>query len=364
MRIAVFHQFLDNIGGAELVTLVLARELNADIYTTNVDWDKIHNMGFSNIKIYSLGKIPKNPPYRHQIVYWKFRFLNLREKYDFYIVSGDWAISGLVNNKPNLWYIHSPLNEIYQFKDFIKNQLPYWQKPIYELWVRYIREKNKKYIKHAKKLICNSYNTKNRIKRYFNREAIVINPPIETLKYKDNKSEDYWLSVNRLAIHKRIDIQLLAFSKLPNENLVIVGSYEKGAKHFEGNFKYLKKLMKKNIQIKSWVSQDELIELYSRCKGFITTAQDEDFGMTPLEAMASGKPVIACNEGGYKETIINGETGMLIDNINPDKLANAVRKMSIELKKNPNKYKEACIKRAKEFDTSIFVKKIKGEIGI
>ena len=73
------------------------------------------------------------------------------------------------------------------------------------------------------------------------------------------------------------------------------------------------------------------------------------------EAMASGKPVIAPNEGGYKETIINNKTGKLINGINPDKLVEAIK----EINKNPSKYKKACQKQAKKFDTKVFIKKIK-----
>ena len=118
MKIAIFHNFMDNIGGAEIVTLTLARELKATIYTTNVDIEKIKKMGFDNIKIKSIGRIPINAPLRHQMAFWKFRKLNLKNRYDFYIISGDWAMSAAVNNKPNLWYVHSPLNELWEFKAF------------------------------------------------------------------------------------------------------------------------------------------------------------------------------------------------------------------------------------------------------
>ena len=78
--------------------------------------------------------------------------------------------------------------------------------------------------------------------------------------------------------------------------------------------------------------------------------------------MASGKPVIAANEGGYKETVINDKTGILIDNINEDKLIAAIKKINRELKKSPDKYKEACLKQAEKFDTKIFIKKIREEV--
>ena len=108
----------------------------------------------------------------------------------------------------------------------------------------------------------------------------------------------------------------------------------------------------------SWVDHSKLLDLYAGCKGFITTAREEDFGLAPVEAMASGKPVIAPNEGGYKETVIDGATGMLIDDISVEKLIAAV----VEIGKAPEAFKEACLNQAKNFDTKIFIDKIKSEI--
>ena len=80
MKIAIFHNFMDNIGGAEYVDLILARELKADIYTTNINKEKIRKMGFSTDNIFSIGKIPINAPFRQEMAYWKFRRLNLGKK--------------------------------------------------------------------------------------------------------------------------------------------------------------------------------------------------------------------------------------------------------------------------------------------
>lgn len=362
-KIAIFHNFMDNIGGAEIVTLTLARELKADIYTTNTNLDKIKKAGFSNLNIISIGKIPINAPLRLQLALSKFRKLDLKNKYNFYIISGDWAISGAVNNKPNLEYFHGPINELWAYRDYVRENIAeFWQRPIFDIWVLYNRHLYKKYFKHVQKKVCNAENTKKRIKKYLKEDAVVINPPIETKKYKYKKTGNFWLSVNRLLPHKRIEMQMKAFSKLPNEKLIIIGSYEKGSRHFEKYKSHLEKLRLKNTEMKNWVDDKEKIELYANCKGLIATAKDEDFGMSPIEAMASGKLVIASNEGGYKESIINNKTGILIDNINPDKLANTIKKISKELKKNPKKYKSACLKQAKKFDTKIFIKKIKEQI--
>ncbi len=358
MKIAIFHNYMDNIGGAEKVGLTLARELKADVITTNINRKAIENMGFSDIKIKSIGKIPINAPFKQQFALYKFRKLDLKGKYDFFIIDGDWAMSGVVKNKPNLWYVHSPIREIWDLYEYTrKNLVTPWKRPLFDLWVKYNRYLNRKYVKHANKIVCNSINTQKRVKKYLKRNAVVINPPIETSKFHYKKTGDYWLSVNRLITHKRIDMQVKAFAKIPKEKLIIIGSYEK-SKHFIVYSNYIKKIIPSNVKILSWIGEDELIELYANCKGFITTSKEEDFGMTPVEAMASGKPAIAPNEGGYMETIVNGITGKLIDNVNVEKLVKAIQ----EVGKNPEKYKKACLKQAKKFDTKIFIRKIKEQI--
>jgi len=124
-KIAVFHQFLDNIGGAEIVTLILAREFNAEIYTTNIDKDKIKKAGFEDVipRIKSIGKVPVKAPFKHQFSLFRFSRLKLKDKYDYYIISGDWAVSGAKHNKPNLWYVHSPCRELWDLKKFVRDSL-------------------------------------------------------------------------------------------------------------------------------------------------------------------------------------------------------------------------------------------------
>ncbi|MBN1175313.1 glycosyltransferase [Candidatus Woesearchaeota archaeon] len=357
MRIAITHNFLDNIGGAEKVALTLARELKGDLYSTNVNQEMIRKMGYEE-KVHSIGKVPRNAPFRQQLTLLRFRYVKFKQKYNCFIFGGDWSMSCGVKNKPNIWYAHSPIRGIWDLYEHTRNKiLPWYQRPFFDVWVKYNRYLNKKYVKEVNILVCNSENVKKRIKKYLGRDARVIHPPIDTNKYEYKKNGDYWLAVNRLISHKRVELQLEAFSRLPNEKLIIVGSYEK-AKQFTKYKNKIEKMLPKNVTIINHADDLKVKELYANCKGFITTSEEEDFGMTPIEAMASGKPVIAPAEGGYLETIIDKKTGRLIKNINVEKIVKAI----IEINKNPQKYKLECQKQAKKFDTKVFVKKIKEEI--
>ena len=365
MRIAIFHNFMDNIGGAEIVDLILARELGADIYTTNINEEYIIKMGFEDVipRIHSIGKVPLTAPWRQEKAYWLFRRLYLnrnQKKYDFFIIAGDWAMSGAVHNKPNLWYVYSPTREICDLHKFTRDNLvSFKSRCFFDIWVKYRRKIFLYDSKYINKTVATSKNVQGRLKKYFKLKSKIIYPPVQTSKFKYISNGNYWLSVNRLIDHKRIELQINAFKELQREKLIIVGCYEK-VEHFD---RYIKKIIKNkpdNVGILHWISNEELIKLYSNCKGFITTSLDEDFGLTPIEAMASGKPVIAPNEGGYKETIIYGKTGILIDDINPNKIVNAIKIIS----KNPEKYKKECEKQAKKFDTKVFIKRINEEIRI
>ena len=361
-RIAIFHNFLDNIGGAEIVALTLARELHADLYTTNIHRKNIAKMGFTDVlpRIHSIGSVPTKAPWKQQAAFYRFRRLNLKGEYDFFIIAGDWAMSAAVNNKPNMWYVHSPLNQLWAFKQYVQKELiPLWKVPFFEVWVHINRLLSRRYAHHVQTWVCNSQNTRKRILKYYHKDAIVIHPPIYTKNYFSHSTKNYWLSVNRILHTKRIDMQMKAFAQLPQERLIIVGSYEKGVQPFEEYKNYIKSIKPKNVIIQSWVNAAQLKKRYAECKGFITTARDEDFGMAPVEAMASGKPVIAADEGGYKETIIHGETGVLIPNITPKKLAQCVNELSQQLKKHPHRYEHACRQRATSFDTKRFIQHIK-----
>jgi glycosyltransferase involved in cell wall biosynthesis len=181
----------------------------------------------------------------------------------------------------------------------------------------------------------------------------VIYPSVDTSAFKFKEYGDFWLSVNRLYPEKRIELQIEAFREMPDQKLIIVGGYAEGD-HASAYAARLINSIPENVTLMGSVAEEKLLELYASCKGHITTAFDEDFGMTPIEAMASGKPTVAVKEGGYLETVLDGVTGLLVE---PEvsSIVNAVR----EISSNPEKYKAACFQRAKEFDVSIMLEKMR-----
>jgi len=363
MKIAIFQNFLDTIGGAEVVGLTLARELKADIYTTNIDREKIRQMGFDDVTIYSIGRVPVNAPFRQQMVSWRFRRLNLKGKYNFFIINGDWAVSGAVKNKPNLWYVNATIRELYDMYSYVReNVLGPIKRPVFDVWVGYNRYLNKKHIAYIDSIASNSTFTQERVKKYLHRESELIYPPTQTQKFHYEKSGDYWLSVNRIIGYKRVDMQMKAFALLPDEKLIILGPYEKSRTSL-AYVELVKRLKPENVEIIEGANSfEELVHYYANCKGFITTCRNEDFGMTAIEAMASGKVVIAPHEGGYRETIVNGKTGICIDDMTPQKLADTVRNISQVLAQDPDYYVTSCREQAMKFDVSIFIRKIKDMI--
>lgn len=354
-KIAIFHNYMDNIGGAELVTISLAKHLDAEIFTTNIDSKKIEKMGGQGLKITSIGTVPVNAPFRQQWTLWRFRNLNLTGKFDAFIIAGDWAVSAAVNNHPNIWYIHSPIREIWDLYEYTrKNIVAPWKRPAFDIWVHLNRYLTKSYVDQVDDFFCNSINTHNRVQKFLGRNAEILPPPTQINDFSFQSFGDYWLSVNRLISHKRIEVQLEAFRHFKDEKLIVVGCYEK-SDHFQEYAKRMHSIAPPNVRFISWVDRKELVDLYANCKGVISTALDEDFGLTAVEAMASGKPMIAPSEGGYLETIEHLKTGYLIQEVNAKGLVEAISQVS----QNLQSFKLPCLERAQKFGIAPFIAKIK-----
>ncbi|MBU0952215.1 MAG: glycosyltransferase [Elusimicrobia bacterium] len=185
-----------------------------------------------------------------------------------------------------------------------------------------------------------------RIKRHYNRDSIVIYPPVNTEFYTLSdklEKKDYYLVVSAFAPYKRIDLAIETFNKI-GLPLKIIGSGQEEKK--------LKKMANKNIEFLDWKNDDELKYYYQNCKALIFPGE-EDFGIVPVEAQSCGTPVIAYSRGGAIETIVDGKTGVFFENQTVESLTRAIHKLG----KIQFDSKEIHV-HAQDFSRSVFKEKI------
>jgi glycosyltransferase involved in cell wall biosynthesis len=353
MKVAVFHDYFGAIGGGERVVLAIAKALDADIITT--DTDTLRKMD-PDARVISLGPTPAVPGLKQIVASWKFRTCDFSGDYDFFIFSGNWAHYAAHRHHPNLWYCHTPVRAFYDLYDSFLQRMPFLKRQVFRLWVSVHRSFDKRAVKNVDRIVTNSRNTRERIRAFYQRESGILYPPVDTSRFRFRECGDFWLSVNRLYPEKRIELQIEAFRMLPREKLVIAGGYARGD-HASFYTDRLHTNLPPNVTFVGEVPESDLIDLYAGCRGLVCTALDEDFGITPLEAMASGKPVVAADEGGFRETV-TAETGILAG-ATLAAIIDAIRSIT----GNPESFRTACLARSKEFDLKHFERKIRSIVG-
>lgn len=354
MRVAILHDHLSFIGGGERLVLTLASALGADLYATDVDPKIPAKAGFPDVRVRELAEVPQTPLLRQARQAKAFAHADL-PPYDAYVLSGNWSIAAAEHHHPNLWYCHTPVRVFYDLRATFLAELSPAKRVAAKAWIRRTRPKYEDDVAHVDAIVANSRNVAGRVDRYLHRAADVIPPPVDVSRFRFERVGDAWLSVNRLSHEKRIVLQVEAFRRMPEERLVIAGGpgVSVDARTFVRSLK-----PPENVTFLGEVDEPRLRELYASCRAFLATAQDEDFGMTPLEAMASGKAVVAVDEGGYRETVLPGKTGWLVP-ATPVALAEAIAAATSERLES---MRTRCEARAREFDASRFVAGMRAQI--
>jgi glycosyltransferase involved in cell wall biosynthesis len=187
-------------------------------------------------------------------------------------------------------------------------------------------------VKRIPYILANSSNIKARISKYYRRDdAKVLNGGVDYKSYSNKGDQRYFLYPSRLSPNKRQEYAIEAFKifsrKVKGYKLILCGPVSKDNFYYD----YYRKIVSLmgntgRIELITDASNRRLAELYSRCTAVLYPPINEDYGLVPLEAMASGKPVIAVNEGGPKETILQNKTGMLVNS--PEEMASAMTKVA------------------------------------
>ena len=355
MRVAVLYDYLETVGGGERVALTLAKHLDADLITTEFDPALPGRAGFEGVRVRSLGRLFRGAPLKQ--LHASRRFARARlPGYDAYVLIGNWAHFAGRAHHPNLYYCLTPTRYFYDLRRDVLARLPPPKRAAARAWIRVSRAMDRRAVHGADRIVAISENVRGRIRAAYGRDADVIYPPVATSRFRFLELGDAWLSVNRLYPEKRIDLQIEIFRSLPQEKLVITGGYTKG----DRTEAYVSSLRPPpNVTLMGEVPESTLADLYGRCRGFLTTAVDEDFGITPVEAMAAGKVVLATDEGGYRETVVHGRTGFLLPP-DPEAFARRIRELDAA---SLLSMRDACIARARAFDESIFVARMRDAIG-
>lgn len=350
MRIALAHDWLNELGGAERVLIELHNIFpDAPIHVLFYDKKFIKKyLPDANIIPSSLQKFPfikKTYRFLLPLMPSAIESFDMSE-YDFVISSSVIFSKGLVV-KPktkHICYCYSPARFLWDRHTEYEHSsgLAKFAQHLLRLWDRQASDR-------ADEFVAISKNVKDRIKKYYRRDAKIIYPPI-TLenpndKIPDSDGQSYYLIVSRLFPYKNIDVAIDAFNKLGYE-LIIVGDGP--------DMPRLREMAGKNIKLVGHKSDKEIAEYYKNCKAFVMP-QEEDFGLTPLEAMSFGKPVLALRKGGALETVLEEMTGEFFDDPIPEALADGIRRLN----ENYSRYSPLVIQKwAEKFSRERFREEI------
>ena len=359
MKVALAHDYLREYGGAERVLEALHEIFpDAPVFTFYVslaamgengkrfkDWD-IRPSWFQKLPFASL----LLSPFR---IFGPMMFESFDlSEYDLVISSSSAThLAKAVITKPetlHISYIHTPPRFLYGYVTSFNYKKHWWTKIGGEIINHYMRIYDFEVSQRPDILVANSKNIQSRIKKFYRRDSIVIYPPVdlEELHLKKTK-ENYFLVLSRLVRGKGVEIVVEACGKL-GLPLKVAGSGPELTPLRQGYAGF------KNIAFLNWVSDEERVKLLSSAKALIVASEDEDFGITSIEAQAAGTPVIAPKSGGFLETVIDSKTGILyggIGIVTVDSLIEALKKFDSSkfdpqiLRKNAEKFSKERFKK-------------------
>ncbi len=349
----LLHDAFDFKGGGERLVLSLCRDLNLDLAygqwrADSFDLSDLQGRTFDLQAHSSL--LGWRTLKRHRAFTRGTRFL---KKYRTVVYSGVNAPLAVHNHKEghNVFYCHTPPRSLYDLRDYQMARLPVWRKFLvarYNSWFQPLYEEA---VNRMDVIVANSINTQTRLQNFLGLDSVVVHPPCPTDWFQWKGQGDYYLSTARHEEVKRVDRLLEAFSGMPDKKLIVTSTgpeYPRLREQY-GSLS--------NIKFTGVVEEEELRNLIGNAIATLYIPVDEDFGMSPVESMAAGKPVIGAREGGLIETVVDGETGFLFG---PNPSVEQIKQGVLDLTPDQAlEMREACETRAKRFDQKIFIEKMK-----
>lgn len=357
MRVALVHDYLNQYGGAERVLEAFCEIWpDAPIFTLIYDARRTGGaFGGRKIKTSFLQKVPFVKS--HHRPFLMLMPLAVEQfdlsKYDLVISDSASFAKGAITRPRALHvcYCHTPTRyvwddshryiEEFNYPSFVKKLIP--------PFLNYLRLWDEAAGSRPDQYITNSNFVASRIKKYYQQDALVVHPPVKTSSFYISEPRDYYLIVARFLPYKKIDLAIRAFNIL-GWPLKIIGDGPERRR--------LKAMANSNIEFLGLVSDDSLRDYYASSRAFVFP-QEEDFGISAVEAMAAGRPVVAYRAGGALEIIKENITGVFFDEQTVESLVEALKRF------RPENFNSSAIRaHALQFDKEIFKNKIKEVINL
>ena len=353
MKIAIVHDWLVTDAGAEKVLRAIV-----DVYPHADIFSLVDFLNNEDRKVVLNGKHAKTS-FIQKLPFAKKHFRNYLplfpkaiESFDLkdyaLIISSSWAVAkGVKTHKDQLHisYCYTPIRYAWDLYDEYTSQLKQPKKFLVQKVLKYIRKWDIETLERVDYFIADSKFVQDWIKKIYNKDSIVIYPPVDVDSYTlYEKKEDFYLSASRLVPYKKTKLIVEAFNKMPQRKLVVIGDGE--------DFENIKAIAKNNITLLGYQEKKILIDYMQRAKAFVYAAV-EDFGIVPIEALACGTPVVALNDGATAETITHRINGVHFKKQNIEDIIDAINEFeSLEFN-----LKEIS-KKAQTYSTDRFKKEI------
>ncbi|HET8911677.1 MAG TPA: glycosyltransferase [Ktedonobacteraceae bacterium] len=353
MKVAIVHDYLNQMGGAERVVMALHEIFpDAPIYTSIYAPDRV-DQAFRQMDVRTsfMQKFPLVKKHHQPFLpFYPFAMENLDLRGFDLVLSSSSAFGKGVITRPetmHICYCHTPMRWCWNYEEYVEREhLGKVARSVLPFMISGLRVWDQTSAMRVDHFIANSPVVAERIQKYYRREAIFIPPPVEAKRFQFDPStrpDDYFLILSRLVPYKRIDLAIEACNRLQLP-LVIIG---KGR-----DKERLQKLAGPTIRFVGGLSDNEVLHYLAHCRAFLFPGE-EDFGITPLEAQASGRPVIAYGQGGALASVVEGVTGLFFHEQTVESLARVLEAFD-ERAFNP----QAIRSHALEFDTPRFHRRI------
>jgi glycosyltransferase involved in cell wall biosynthesis len=322
VHLALVHDWLNQIGGAEDVLETLVEMFPAAPIFTSMYWREGMPPAYRDwdIRTTWMDRLPGI--YRHHQPYLPlyplaFARLNL-SGYDVVLSNKSGFCHGVqTGGAVHICYCLAPTRYVWDFDAYAAREaLPPALKTALRPIMGWLRRWDHRSAQRVDHFIAISREVQARIRRYYGRDSAVIHPPVDTARFQPASThDDYYLIVSRLVPYRRIDLAVRAFNQL-GLPLVIVGDGRDRPR--------LEAQARSNVTFLGRVPDEDLPDLLARCRAYVLPGV-EDFGIAPVQAQAAGRPVITHRAGGALDTVVEGETGVFFDEPTPEALVAAVR---------------------------------------